>query len=337
MEARTISFEDERPLTALPQPDWNENYYFQCHDGAANVGFTIMIGRWHKNTDLWREQLCIYLPDGKTLYYKGIGPSPDPTELSGGMIHCVCEEPGKRWRLSFNGPMRLAELADFQDEPVKEGVPEHVTFDAVWESANPVAMSAASNNTTYGNYHYEQMGRTTGEVHLGGEAMAFSAFGHRDHSRGPRKLSALDAAVVMQIYLPGEDGYALYQVWTRADSEPVQALDQGMLAQGGALKSARLVNNVRLPSAPDMSTMDQPVAVEIEGDGGKLSLMGTPLNTLMLTFGETYEWFFGHTPSLAEFTVVRQPMRFTGDGVELTGFLARTARVSGGHLGKRPS
>jgi hypothetical protein len=200
---------DEMPTDIAPVEHWSENFYFVVFDPQVGVGLAIHMGRWSRDTQLWREQIWLFLPDGRFALTRNIGRRASKRGVAGSLLELTCEEPGKRWRIRYNGPTRLASGEELVNSPLVEGPLELLTLDLVFEATTEVWDFGKSMNEVWASSHYEQSGRIRGRVVAEGESILIDGLGHRDHSRGPRRLSGLKNTIWMQGHFPGGRSFAV--------------------------------------------------------------------------------------------------------------------------------
>lgn len=324
MQNYALSLEEELPVQTLPDVgQWSENYAFIGYDYEQRVGFGAYIGRWVKNPALWREQLYLYLPDGSVLSHIQIGRASDSKIPTGGSMQFRCEEAAGRWRINFEGAMRHDRLERLLKEPVAEATPHNVSFDVVIDHTYPVWMFPTSDNSSYGKFHYEQMGHCKGQVSFAGQDFTFAANAYRDHSRGPRHLGDYDGHAWLQLYLPGGPAFATYQVWHNTNGEAVRVLDQAVAVHPDRFGNARLNNSVRLPT---LGNLLDPIKVDVTIEGRNYQLSGEPLSTFFGCLTEDFDFFYGCQPAIADFYAVEQPVIFSGPDGPINGYLQRSGR-----------
>jgi hypothetical protein len=326
MKTHALNLADELPC---PVPkgieNWSENYAFYAYDFELRTGFMAFAGRWIKNPHLWREQLYIYLPDGTMLSHRIIGPSADPSVLSGGVMRLNCESPGERWRLNFDGAMRHDDFDTSRNEPILESRPHSVRLQAVFESNTPVSMTAPTDNTSYGKFHYEQGHMCRATLDFQGVRMDFSGPGYRDHSRGPRQLGSFDGHIWLQLFFPDGKTFASYQVWSKQAERSTQVLNESIIIDSGEIRAASLLEAPRLSS---LDRLRDPVVLRISWQDQEQDLSGRPLNNLLNSFTEDFDFYFGVAPQLAEFMSIDQPVSFESAIGEVKGYVQRSMRIS---------
>jgi len=322
MEGYDLTIDDELPVVQLPGiAEWSENYAFIGYDFETRTGFCAYIGRWVKNPTVFREQLYLFLPDGSVLSHIAMGKPASREVITAGCLEFRCEEVGGRWKINFEGPMRRDTLAQLQTEPVVQGHPTPVKFEVVIDHQCPTWMFPRGDNTTFGKFHYEQMGESRGSISVDQQTLAFRAPTYRDHTRGPRNLSHYDGHIWLQLHFPSGPSFSTYQMWHNNGGDVEQILNLGTSVRPGELREAKLLNSPRLPS---LDNLLDPVTVQISLEGRELTLQGKPVATLAYSFSKDVEFYYGLVPSLVDFYSIEQPLLFESGEGPVMGYMQRS-------------
>jgi len=322
MQKYILTNDDELPVKSLPaDSDWSENYAFVCYDYEKKVGFAAYIGRWVKNPAIWREQLYLYLPDGTFLSHISLGKAPTREVITAGCLEFRCEEPGGRWKISFEGPMRHDSLEKMLVEPIEQANTRNVAFEVVLDHDYPTWMFPGADNTTFGKFHYEQMGFGKGHFTVAGYVHHFAAPTYRDHSRGPRNLSHFDGHLWLQLHFPTGKSFSTYQVWHNDGGKVNNVLNLASSFAPGELREASLLYLDRIPSPENYQ---DPFNVRILLEGKEIELVGKPLATLVYSVSKEFELYYGHVPSLSDFFSLEQPFLFECEEGQVKGYMQRT-------------
>lgn len=325
MKPYDISFADERPVEQLPDIDrWSENYAFVGYDYQTRIGFAAYVGRWVKNPKLWREQLYLYLPDGTALLHMAIGRAFDDAVPTGGALRFHCDAPGGRWRISFDGAMRHERLETLMHEPIVESRPHPVRFDVDIDHDMPVWMLPASENTSHGKFHYEQLGTATGSYSFGGRDYRFAGPAYRDHSRGPRHLGGYQGHLWLQIHFTDGPAFATYQAWAKNDGALVQILNESVSIRPDGFGPASLDTPIRLES---LDRLQDPLDIQVTVEGRRYHLRSRPLATMVASLTEEFDFFYGFPRSMADLVATEQPLLFESTDGPVTGYIQRSLRM----------
>jgi len=323
MENYPLSVDDELPVKDLPAlTEWSENYAFVCYDHDRKVGFAAYIGRWVKNPVIWREQFFVYLPDGSCLSSISFGKAPSREQLTAGCLTFCCEKPGGRWTIDYEGPMRHDFPNELMKEPVEQANVTNVKFHLDLDHEYPVWMfPGADGNTTFGKFHYEQMGHGIGRIEVNGKQIDFAAPSYRDHSRGPRNLSHFDGHLWLQLHFPSGVSFSTYQVWHNDGDEVHNVLNLAASFRPGEIREAAVVELERLRTPEKLW---DPFSITIAMEGKEVALTGKPLAALTNSVSKEFELYYGLVPSIADFFNFEQPFLFECDAGLVKGYMQRT-------------
>lgn len=300
-----LAYTDERPAVEVPAVErWSENYAFTGYDYGTRIGYAAYVGRWVKDPTVWREQLYLYLPDGTVLQHQGLGPASDPDVPSGGAVRFRCDEPGGRWRIDFRGGMRHERVPDLIGEPLAQAEPHPVEFAVEIDHPYPVWMMPTEDNSTYGKYHYEQMGTCRGRFRFTGRDHEFTGPGYRDHSRGPRHLGAFAGHFWIQVHVPAGPQFVSYQAWARVGDDITRVLDQSVAVEPDGFGPATLHGAQRLSA---LETLSDPIELDITTGGERRTLRCTPIATQVCSLTSDFDFFYGYPRLQAEIVAPSNP------------------------------
>jgi hypothetical protein len=177
---------------------FNDSSYFAglSSDGISFV--SRLAFRVDKSNENW---LKIYIP-GEGVWGFENNQMPEGEELSQGSLEYVCVEPGKKWRIRYDGMVEngLAEEKLKMDLTWNSTSPI-VDFDKVGTTALQVGKQIAAEKWNSGFFnklkelkqvHYEQSGSITGTVYWKHEKIDVKLKGIRDHSWGVRNWEDWD-------------------------------------------------------------------------------------------------------------------------------------------------
>ena len=157
-------------------PLWNESAWFGFMIPEHKIdGFVYF---WHRpNMKLTSGGMAVWNDKGEELHnclyyawnqYNPLSNEADMFRFSTEIgLTVEVKEPLQSYHLNFDG--------------------EGATLDLIWEGVIPVQDKVWADWATWGKRHYEQTGRVTGTLRLGGETYEVNAFHCRDHSWGPRR------------------------------------------------------------------------------------------------------------------------------------------------------
>jgi hypothetical protein len=245
----TLTAEVEHPLTTQTPDGWCENYALVAGDPDARISLIMCTGCQPFDTSLWHEMLLIGLPLGRTFAWKSAGRGAGKNGPGSALGRWRCEQPGARWRYTFDGFGRLVDTDDLRHGPLADGPWSRGELDLTFEAAGPVwNLSQENLEHAWEHSHYEQLGRVSGTVTIAGDAVTFNGTGHRDHSRGPRDFaSVLDHAWVDCLF-PSGRFFALYRMRLPGGADGVAAACVG---DAQTITPARLIEMPLLDEHPD--------------------------------------------------------------------------------------
>ncbi len=198
-------------------PSWSESYYFYYFDPSQNIGGITRAGfRAH---DGWKDYMHIVFLEGRHIvfcYDRKDMPRGDE-DMRVGALSLDRVDPFKRWKIGFDGQGQ--DLADGRilitpkrDRP--EGWLQLADVDMEIDFAalcDPLYMFSAGGR----HGHFEQPGRCSGHITVGGQRRSFSGFGLRDKSWGPRPWTAPGKGSVDKppVELAGGAASGLFTMW----------------------------------------------------------------------------------------------------------------------------
>jgi hypothetical protein len=289
-----ISFNQELPRTSVPDiPTWSENYCWTGYDYERKVGYWLHLGRWVENPHIWREEVIVFLPDGTVLLWRSFGRSAIPNGAEGALLRFVCEEPGMRWRLQYEGPAQQATLAQMMRAPLPQArTLDYLDLDLEFAGNAPVWQFPDHDNTTIGRWHYEQHGKVTGRIRHGETEHLFDGHGYRDHTRGARELSQVNGHCWIQGRFPDGEAFSIYHLWHVEDGRDKEVLSVARIDRGGKTLEASIVSSPRLQS--HQTALDIGELVLELADRTRMVIECIPLTTLVMTMhGRNSHLMFG--------------------------------------------
>lgn len=171
-------------------PAWSESYYFNFADPKTGLGMFTRMGFRPRNG--WADALhVVYLGKERVAFTYGrrdIGTdlSVYDGDLKVGGLTLTCKDPHRLWGLNYEGPAQ-----DIADSAIL--LTRAKTRPEGWFSPANLSMSLDFECLTKPHFaaegahgHFEQSGRVTGQLTLGGETRTFEGYGVRDKSWGPR-------------------------------------------------------------------------------------------------------------------------------------------------------
>jgi hypothetical protein len=201
MTTSPITDEDERlhPIED-PSPHWSDSLYFNAWDPASNAFLMSRIAV-RANEPAATAGMIVWV-DGMPVYGYGrdlaeVPPSDWDVMAIEGLTYRMLES-GQAWALQLADPDAVGKA--------------HLE----WHGLSPATHYGGHPNgplprpVAWG--HYEQTCRVTGDLHVGGQRIAFDGFGQRDHSWGFRHWAGLDQWHWVTGFLADGRGFNLFEV-----------------------------------------------------------------------------------------------------------------------------
>lgn len=311
MKLAELVMADEVPLVTLPNPDMSENYAWWGYDLDQQVGFFCHLGRWSHDRQLWREQMYIYLPDRSVLAFRGFGNGDTRQGPAAGIQRQVCHEPGRKWSIHHHGPVQHLNAIELVKGPALEPFAEKVELDIEFIGDQAPFFYPSADNTTWGNWHYEQVGSIRGRIAFGGREYSLNGAGFRDHTRGPRNLKHFCGSNWIQGKLPDGTGFAVFQTWDKIDNQITPGLWELTLTTKDTVESATLIE---APAYDSLDDLTRPLHIVFEGARGRVEVMGEPQNTMIFSSSSRHEILLGAAWGRAPLVVAEQPLLLRVNG-----------------------
>jgi hypothetical protein len=163
-----------------PQPEWQESFYFNWFDTESDAMGLARIGYRPGNHT---ADALLYTMRGGGVdggYAKLNTPyvgTPTPEHLEVGVLQFHLDDPMSKWRLRLGG----------RDEVDLTWTALHAPFDFHAEAPDGAGLPPG-----FADAHFEQSGRVTGTVRMGGVTHAIDGLGQRDKSWGVRNWSSIE-------------------------------------------------------------------------------------------------------------------------------------------------
>lgn len=169
---------------------WSESYYFNFVDPDSKLAIFTRMG--FRPGDGWADALhVVYLGGDRVAFTYGrreIGEdlSQYNGDLNVGHLKLSCVESFKHWQLNYQGPAQ-----DINDAAIL--LERSKLRPDGWYKAEQLEMNLDF-HALYGPHfaaegdhgHFEQTGKVSGDIKIGGESFRVSGYGVRDKSWGPR-------------------------------------------------------------------------------------------------------------------------------------------------------
>jgi hypothetical protein len=260
--------DSERTLSACPDiPAWTENLLFTPYDPVTDIGMWLHLGTVADKWELWEDRVVIALPEDQGVlsmwaYHRTIA----ERQPGGANLEFRCEEPFRKWRITFDGFCLRSSYEQMRTGPLADGAKSHVRLDLEVECVTPVWDAATAGagmaEQSWAREHYEQLTQVTGQVVVDGDPIDFKGIGWRDHSRGPRgadTLSDWGGHVITGAVLPSGRAFGMCRYWAR---DGHTTLEGAYVVEDDALRHV------------DIVTAPPPAVLARDGEGYAFALAG---------------------------------------------------------------
>jgi hypothetical protein len=308
---------DETPIAVVPAVDsWTENFALAGFDPRSGIDIFLHIGRWLKNTAMWRELVTIALPDGSVIAHRGIGNArADVLGPGGANLSVRVLKPYRRLSWSFAGAARRVQSEELLNGILTQGPMENVEFDLEFASPLPVwDLGHVGENTEFmGRGHIEQLGKITGTLKFGPETFHVDTWGNRDHSRGPRIVDDMKRHIWMHGTFGEDLGFLCYDAETFKSGI---AYSEACVYDHGQLHKAVFDLGFRLPMTDDLESTRQSVPFAITYGSRTLNIVTDGFPTIIgYHYTSPWEFYIGREVRLqSAHRSLEQGVRFTLDG-----------------------
>ena len=310
-----VPLADESPFEPFPDiPTASENYWYTANNPKNRLAFFVSIGRWVKDTSVWRAYFTMILPDGTLLLSQAFGKGDCSRGPVSASIATVCQEPGKRVDLRFSGPVQHVPLHEIANPTPYPTVLDNLVMDLTFEGTAPMWYFPESKNTVWSNWHTEQTGMIKGSVVHNDKRYEFEGFAARDHSRGPRELNAWRGHTWLNGQLEDGSGFYIYQHWLVEDGVEVNSLGKAKIIRDSEYFDATVVSTPRLVSLDGVMNEFE---IGLESEFGPITVRGFPRAMAFLSVMPSFSHFYpGIASGLKEWpmSVMEQPTRYEVNG-----------------------
>jgi hypothetical protein len=334
MTNEMIDLAQEIPTSVpLGVPYWSENFCFDGFDHDANAGAWLHLGRWPQDPVTWREQILIFLPDGSYAIVRSFGREREGRGFGAACYSILCEEPGKRFRLTYRGPARRVTLANlkanYRTHP-SEGPFEPLSFDLVFDSISPIwDLSGGLKDENWASSHYEQHGRLTGSITYRScdreETVVIAGTGYRDHSRGPRELSNFGSFSWIHGQFSDGTAFAICDVTNIDDGVETSRLAVANVYRNGCAYPATIAE---LPRLRAIAVPPETYTLRLTGEFGVMNISARTRRTIIQSCNRYMDGMDGIAePDEAVICNFEQPSDFVCNGITGQGWTERSRRL----------
>ena len=190
-----LKAEDDYTHELGPEENFNESVYFNFFDPKQNRGGFVRIGN-RANEGYAEMTVIVWNPDGSALfnYAKPAITHNDAWDAGGLKIDVL--SPAESVRTTYDGSaVFLADPKDMADpgKAFKNNPHQRLRINLLHDAVGPMYghVGDPDDGNQFARAHTEQHSRISGEIQMGDDApVAFSGWGLRDHSWGPRYWQA---------------------------------------------------------------------------------------------------------------------------------------------------
>jgi hypothetical protein len=297
-----LTDEDERDHAAASVPGWSENYLSQAYAPDSGIGVYLHRSRPAFDSSLWRDIVILYLPDQRLVAAK---------TFSAGTLTMHCETPWTRWTKRFRGAGRVIPKGSLMSGPATDGIHVAATLDLTYVAMSPPwDLGAGQRDQVWASAHYEQACRVSGVVGFDGAEIPFDGTGLRDHSWGPRDLSAMGRHVWLHGQFP--DGRSFMALAVRKKTEDL-SLVHAVVADRHDVQVVEVIGT--LPFAFSLEEACSDYSIRLATPRGDAVITAEILQVAPLTFAGPNDMVLGvdRGPNTTHVSVEAQT-RFCWDG-----------------------
>lgn len=324
---------DELPHAPEPVPLWCENYLTYLWTPAAGVGVWTHMCHRGGPPERWDEKLLISLPGGRVLAAKAIGPGHvdrSSRRLQTCGLSLRCEEPYRRWTMTFDGDARALSCKELFERSVADG--EHVPVELRLECnafAPAYDFGEQHLDQSWGNGHYEQSLAYAGTLKVGDDQeIELRGTGLRDHSWGPRDYAQIGSTAWIHGQFP-RSGRTFMAVAVTGQP-PRRPFSYAVVGDPGGIVPARAG---QLPILTDAERAGDAYELVLDSPGREDSVLSAEvLSTVRMAFvGPTEIALGNHSGGGANHDYLISFTRFEWDGEVGYGVTDRTVELIGDH------
>ena len=251
--------DEERMHRPEPVPNWSEYCFLYAGDSGTDHGLSIHIGRDCEAPSIFRGSVAIFLPGDEILIAACSGRNGARYCAGAGPLTLTCIEPMRLWLAEFDGLVQRVRRADMMTQVASDQPTEVASFRVLFEAASPlwdldragiagsmvlVADTVPETHTESNrSHHWQQVGRSRGEIRVRGAGIPISGAAVRDHTYGPRDYATLNGSGWFNGVFP--DGMSFMVMATRVGDNFIRG-DFIFRNDGSPLEVIKLLEHPRL-------------------------------------------------------------------------------------------
>jgi hypothetical protein len=298
--------------------------------GCPRMGIEAEASSW----DDRRFQGNFAFADGRVLNGAGRGPAPSPfgadgrpTVLGAGSVTFQCQEPFRRWTLTFDGPAVDAHVDQQIHRQVDPNRRTHVRVAAemlmaapAWSQQTSLDALAAMESTAAAEagfmgtgYRFEQLFQARGTLTVDGQTRDFKGSGLRIHRQSVRQLEGFRGHCWQSALFPDGRAFGYITYPPREDGSP--SYNDGYIYQDGRMFAARVA---QAPWLRRIVARDDDVSFELISELGRTRIEGaTTLSTFRIG-----------NPDIGGLNLQQGGVRYRWDGQTAIGMIERSSHES---------
>jgi hypothetical protein len=301
-------------------PLWSENFAWTMFDRDTSIGALLHLGRSAEGNPGWRSTVIVYLPDSRLVVTQSTSPGPEG-RLGTEALDLDCLDPLQHWRLSFAGMCQATSRAELSRIRSPRGETVTVEIDLTFTALTPIWDVGAM--MSLGETHYEQHGRYSGTIQVGGEIWPIDTSGYRDHSTGVRDFAGLGGHVWTHAFFPSGRAFCAFRALT---SDGRTGLNEAVIFIGGEHTNAI---PTALPESVDLDDPAERLRINLKD---QTPITAKILHAAALSLDEPNDLSLGFDAAAGGKVMVDSPATFEWDGEIGLGWVERSGILPAGDL-----
>jgi len=288
---------DEYPLLEQPpgQPTYGENHAFWIFDAEGRYYINTHLNSVESFWPLRRETVGICLPDDGILVGMNEGAQTRADAVGGANLVMRCDEPFRRWTVSFAGTLLKTAQSRLAAGAVTEYDGERIVvrFEADVRVQGPVIHQGGIGKSSHelgdtvasryiGGTRYEQLFRAEARLQVGaGSEIRFSGTGTRTHRRGTRNVGGYAGHDWQSALFPDGSGFYFMRFPT---AEGGIAYSEACVIRHGRLYPAEVLSDTWMTSR---QVAGEKMLIRLGSELGETAVEGETLGTVLRAMNAT--------------------------------------------------
>jgi len=330
---------DDYPLLEQPkgQPTDGENHAFWVFDEQGRYYINTHLNSVETFWPLRRETVGICLPDDGILVGMNEGSLTRSDAVGGANLVMRCDEPFRRWTVSFAGTLLRTTQSRLATGPVTEydGQRVVVQFDVDVKIEGPVIFQGGIGASSHelgdtvasryiGGTRYEQLFRAEARLRIEGEPeIRFAGTGTRTHRRGTRNVGGYAGHDWQSALFPSGDGFYFMRFPT---ADGAIAYSEACVIRDGRIHPAEVLSDTWITSR---QVAGERMSIRLGSELGETLIegetLGAVLRAMNATPGNPLARVFGfHNQNQGAIGLSQAWGRYTSGGETATGLCERS-------------